>query len=76
MLVVKGCQTLVMDPSSLLQQSPVDKVPLTVIVHLYLLGSALLVARDLEFEPAEYSSAPHCGYALALLFRLVMMIIS
>ena len=39
MLPVKGCQTLVMDPSSLLQQSLVNAVPHTIMVHWYLLWS-------------------------------------
>ena len=33
MLLVKGCQTLVMDPTSLLQQSLVDTVPHCKVVH-------------------------------------------
>ena len=39
MLLVKGCQTLVMDPSSLLQQSLVNAVPHTIMLHWYLLWS-------------------------------------
>ena len=39
MLLVKGCQTLVMDPTSLLQQSSVNAVPHNLMVHWYLLGS-------------------------------------
>ena len=31
--LVKGCQTLVMDPTSLLQQSLVNTVPHTMMVH-------------------------------------------
>ena len=37
--LVKGCQTLVMDPMGLLQQSLVNTVPHTMMVHWYLLGS-------------------------------------
>ena len=37
--LVKGCQTLVLDPTSLLQQSLVNTVPHTVMVHWYILGS-------------------------------------
>ena len=37
--LVKGCQTLVMDPTSLLQQSLVNTVPHIMMVHWYLLGS-------------------------------------
>ena len=33
MLLVKGCQTLVMDPTSLLQQSLVNTLPHTMMVH-------------------------------------------
>ena len=33
MLLVKGCQTLVMDPTSLLQQSLVNAVPHAMMVH-------------------------------------------
>ena len=39
MLLVKGCQTLVMDPTSLLQQSLVNEVLHTIMVHPYLLWS-------------------------------------
>jgi hypothetical protein len=34
---MKGCQTLVKDPTSLLQQSLVNAVPHTIMVHWYLL---------------------------------------
>ena len=37
--LVKGYQTLVMDPTGLLQQSLVTTVPHTIMVHWYLLGS-------------------------------------
>ena len=37
--LVKGCQTLAMDPTSLLQQSLVNTVPHTMMVHWHLLGS-------------------------------------
>ena len=37
--LVKGCQTLVMDPSSPLQQSLLNTVPHTIMVHWHLLGS-------------------------------------
>ena len=37
MLLVKGCQTLVMAPTSLLQQSLVNTAPHTIMVHCYLL---------------------------------------
>ena len=37
--LVKGCQTLEMDPTSLLQQSSVNTVPHTMMVHWHLLGS-------------------------------------
>src|SRR6056300_1133936 len=33
LILVKGCQTLVMDPTSLLQQSLVNTVPHTIMVH-------------------------------------------
>jgi len=36
-ILVKGCQTLLMDPTSLLQQSLVNAVPHTIMVHWYLL---------------------------------------
>ena len=36
-ILVKGCQTLVMDPTSLLQPSLVYAVPHTIMVHWYLL---------------------------------------
>ena len=39
MYLVKGCQTLVMDPTSLLQQSLVNTVPHCKMVHWYLLLS-------------------------------------
>ena len=39
MLLVKGCQTLVMVPTRLLQQSLVNTVPHTIMVHQYLLWS-------------------------------------
>ena len=37
--LVNGCQTLVIDPTRLLQQSLVNTVPHIVMVHWYLLGS-------------------------------------
>ena len=37
--LVKGCQTLVMDPTSLLHQSFVNTMPHTMMVHWHLLGS-------------------------------------
>ena len=38
MMLVKGCQTLVMDPTSLLQQSLVNTVPHIVMVYYTLCG--------------------------------------
>ena len=39
MLLVRGCQALVMTPTSLLHQSLVNTVPHTIMVHWYLLCS-------------------------------------
>ena len=58
-MLVKACQTLLMDPTSVLQQSLVNTVPHIMMVHWYLLGSGWEFQDLTKIWPNIFSMTHH-----------------
>ena len=71
---MKGCQTLFIDPSSLLQQSLVNTVPHTIMIHWYLLWSMRKLVLQTKILP-NFLTTHHwclaCSQCACCLWRVV-----